>query len=68
MAFGCLPSTILFLLVIWLLYIVTMNFFPPLIFIDVPLAVWIISGRMNKLFTRQIERAKKRAAGGEEQG
>ena len=53
---------------IWLLYIVTMNFFPPLIFIDVPLAVWIISGHMNKLFARQIERAKKRAAGGEEQG
>ena len=68
MAFGCLPSTILFLLVVWLLYIVTMNLFPPLALIDVPLAVWIISWRMNKLFARQIERAEKRAAGGEGQG
>lgn len=63
MAFGRLPSTLLFLIIIWALSMATMYLFPPLILIDVPLAVWLISKRMYALFQKQIRQAEKNRAG-----
>ena len=60
LTFGRLPSTILFLVILWALCMATYYLFPALIFVDVPLAVYLISERMNTLFNRQIERVEKR--------
>ncbi|MGN0802018.1 MAG: YesL family protein [Candidatus Faecivicinus sp.] len=67
MAFGRLPSTLLFLIIIWALSMATLYLFPPLILIDVPLAVWLISKRMYTLFQKQIRQAEKGNAGDSEE-
>lgn len=53
-------STLLFLLIIAALFFVTVFLFPMLLLIDVPLAVYLISLRMDGVFTSQIERVKRR--------
>lgn len=58
LAFGRLPSTILFLIILWALCLATWYLFPALIFIDVPLAVYLISMRMNVIFNRRIARTE----------
>ena len=60
LAFNQLPSTILFLLILAALWLATFYLFPALIFIDIPLAVYLISIRMNAIFNRQIQRAEAR--------
>lgn len=60
LAFGRLPSTLLFLVIIWALAMLTYHIFPFLVFIDVPAAVYLITIRMSKIFQKQIERAEKR--------
>lgn len=67
LAFAKLPSTILFLLIIWALAMITFHIFPALIFIDVPLAIYLISMRMNVIFDKQIARTEARAKAEEEQ-
>ena len=60
LAFGRLPSTLLFLVILWVLAMLTVNIFPFLILIDVPMAVYLISIRMSRIFEKQIERVEKR--------
>lgn len=60
LAFGKLPSTVLFLFIIWALAMLTYHIFPFLVFIDVPAAVYLITIRMYSIFQNQIERAQKR--------
>lgn len=62
LAFGRLPSTILFLIILWALCMATLYLFPALIFVDVPLAVYLISMRMSTIFDRQIARTEAREA------
>ncbi|MEG0741451.1 MAG: YesL family protein [Clostridia bacterium] len=56
--FNRLFSTLYFMIVIGALGIITWYFFPPLVFIDVPLAVYLISLRMYKIFQKQIDRVQ----------
>ena len=56
MTFAQLPSTLLFLFTLWALGLMTWYLFPALIFIDVPMAVYLITMRMNVIFDRQIAR------------
>lgn len=60
LTFTQLPSTLLFLLILAALWLATYYLFPALIFIDVPLAVYLIALRMNAIFNRQIQRTEKR--------
>lgn len=60
LTFSQLPSTLLFLVIFAALWLATYYLFPALIFIDVPLAVYLISMRMNVIFDKQIERVEKR--------
>lgn len=60
MTFGQLPSTLLYLVILGALGYATFYLFPALILIDVPLAVYLISMRMNVIFRKQIERVEKR--------
>lgn len=60
LAFGKLPSTRLFLVILWVLAMLTVNLFPFLILIDVPLAVYLITIRMSTIFQKQIDRVEKR--------
>lgn len=59
LAFGRLPSTILFLAIIWALAMLTYYLFPFLVFIDIPAAVYLITLRMYPIFEKQIERVEK---------
>lgn len=59
MTFSQLPSTLLFLLILLALWTVTFYLFPALIFIDIPLAVYLISIRINTIFQKQISRVEK---------
>lgn len=60
LTFTQLPSTLLFLLILAALWLATFYLFPALIFIDVPLAVYLIALRMNAIFNRQIQHTEKR--------
>lgn len=60
LAFGRLPSTLLFLVILWVLAMLTVNLFPFLILIDVPMAVYLITIRMSAIFQKQIDRVEKR--------
>lgn len=60
LAFGRLPSTLLFLVIIWALAMLTYHLFPFLVFIDIPAAVYLITIRMVSIFQKQIECAEKR--------
>ena len=60
LTFSQLPSTILYLFILLALFLITCCLFPALIFIDVPLAVYLISMRMNVIFQKQIARTEAR--------
>lgn len=64
LTFNQLPSTLLFLVILAALWLATFYLFPALVFVDVPLAVYLISIRMSAIFNRQIARAEKRKAEG----
>lgn len=68
LTFSQIFSTIYFMIVIGALAYLTLNIFPALIFVDVPLAVYLISARMNKIFRKQIDRIEKRNRLATEQG
>lgn len=59
LTFSQLPSTLLYLVILGVLYLVTFYLFPALILIDIPLAVYLISMRMNVIFQKQIARVEK---------
>lgn len=59
MTFAKLPSTLLFLVILTALWLFTYYIFPAAVFIDVPLAIYWISARMNAIFNKQIERAEQ---------
>ena len=58
LVFSQLPSTILFLLILAAIWFVTFYIFPPMVFIAIPLAVYLISIRMNAIFDRQIRKSE----------
>ena len=60
LAFNQLPSTILFLIILAAIWFVMFYLFPALIFVAIPMAVYLISIRMNSIFDRQIKRAAER--------
>lgn len=60
LTFNNLFSTLYFMIVILVLGYLTINIFPALVFVDIPLAVYLISIRMNKIFNKQIARVEKR--------
>lgn len=68
LTFAKLPSTLLFLVIIWALGMATYYLFPALIFVDVPMAIYLISMRMNVIFDKQIARveANERKESGDE--
>jgi uncharacterized membrane protein YesL len=59
LSFGKIGWTLVFLLIIAGLALLTYYVVPPLFFLDVPLAVCLISCRMNLIFDRQIAVADK---------
>ncbi len=59
LTFGALPSSLLFCAIPAALAALTWYLLPPLVFIDLPLAVYLISLRMVRIFDRQVERAEK---------
>lgn len=58
LTFAKLPSSLLFLLIIWALGMATYYIFPALIFVDIPMAIYLISMRMNVIFDKQIARTE----------
>lgn len=66
LTFNRLFSTLYFLCVVGLLGYVTWFFVPPLIFIDLPAAAYLISLRMDVIFRKQMDRADTRAKLAEE--
>lgn len=60
LAFNQLPSTILFLIILAAIWFVMFYLFPALVFVAIPMAVYLISIRMNSIFDRQIRRAAER--------
>lgn len=60
LTFSRIFSTLLFLLIIAALAFATFYIFPALVFIDVPLAIYLISLRMYVLFKKQVGYAEKR--------
>jgi uncharacterized membrane protein YesL len=61
LTFNRIFSTLYFMIVIAALFYLTLYIFPPLIFVDVPLAVYLISIRINRIFQKQILRAQARS-------
>ena len=60
LTFNRIFSTLYVMIVIATLSYLTFYIFPALIFVDVPLAVYLISIRMDKIFHKQIARVEKR--------
>ncbi|MBQ3108940.1 MAG: YesL family protein [Clostridia bacterium] len=58
MTFAQLPSTLLYLVILLALWLFTYYIFPAAVFIDVPLAIYWISARMNRIFQKQIARVE----------
>ena len=60
LTFSHIFSTVYFMAVIAVLFYLTVYIFPPLVFIGIPLAVYLFSIRMNKIFHKQIARVERR--------
>lgn len=61
LTFNRIFSTMYFMIVIAALAFLTLYIFPALILVDVPLAIYLISIRMNRIFQKQIARTKGRS-------